>query len=87
MKIRKYSDDIIFEFDTLDELRVFDKTYISDTRSEILKAVAAELSCSESDIKEVTAYKDINNEAAGFTFKCGENKYSYSYNDKTVRRQ
>ena len=87
MKIRKYSDDIIFEFDTLDELRAFDKTYIDDTRSEILKSIAVELSCKESDITEVTAYKDKNNEAAGFTFKLGENTYSYSYNDKIVRRQ
>ena len=87
MKIRKYSDDIIFEFDTLDELREFDKTYINDTRSEILKSIAAEFSCKESDITEVNAYKDNNNEAAGFTFKMGENTYSYSYSDMIVRRQ
>ena len=87
MKIRKYPDNIIFEFDTLDELRAFDETYIDDTRSEIIKSIAAELSCKESDVTEVTAYKDNNNEAAGFTFKYGENTYSYSYNDKIVRRQ
>jgi CTP:phosphocholine cytidylyltransferase-like protein len=87
MKIRKYSSDVIFEFDTLDELREFDTTYISDTRSEILKAVAKELDCNEADIVEVNAYKDDSNEAAGFTFKKGEDIYSYSYNDKTLRRR
>ena len=86
MKIRKYGDDIIFEFDTLDELRDFDKSYISDTRSQILKAVAHELCCNESDITEVTAYKDDTLEAAGFTIKADNKKYSYSYKEKTVRR-
>lgn len=85
MKIRKYADDIIFEFDTLDELRDFDKTYINDTRSKILKSVALSLACSEADLKDVTAYKDNTNEAAGFTFYCFEKKYSYSYNEKIVK--
>lgn len=31
MKIRKYPSDFIFEFDTLDELKKFEKSYISDT--------------------------------------------------------
>lgn len=86
MKIRKYGDDIIFEFDTLDELRDFDESYISDTRSQILKNVARELCCKESDITEVTAYKDDTLEAAGFTFKADNKKYSYSYKEKSVRR-
>ena len=33
MKIRKYPSNFIFEFDTLDELRKFDSSYIEDTRS------------------------------------------------------
>lgn len=86
MKIRKYSDDVIFEFDTLDELRAFDTTYIFDTRSEILKSIARELDCDESDIREVTAYKDDSNEAAGFNFKKDNISYSYSYPKKALRR-
>lgn len=87
MKIRKYSSDVIFEFDTLDELRDFDTTYVCDTRSEIIKSIARELQCDESEITEVTAYKDDTNEAAGFNFKKGEISYSYSYQEKTLRRQ
>ena len=87
MKIRKYSDDVVFEFDTLDELRIFDRSYIDDTRSEILKSVVSELSCKESDIKDVVAYKDKTNEAAGFTFRCNGREYIYSYADKVIRRQ
>ncbi len=86
MKIRKYADDVIFEFDTLDELREFDASYVTDTRSEILKNVARELNCQEQDITAVTAYKDSSNEAAGFTFLCGGTEYKYSYSDKTLRR-
>lgn len=86
MHIRKYSDDVIFEFDTLDELREFDRSYVTDTRSEILKQVAMELNCGEEDLLSVTAYKDETNEAAGFTFTCKDEQYSYSYSEKKLRR-
>lgn len=85
MKIRKYPDDVVFEFDTLDELREFDETYVNNTRSEILKFVAKELSCDEADIVDVIAYKDDTNEAAGFNFTAKNNHYSYSYSEKTIR--
>ena len=86
MKIRKYPDSVVFEFDTLDELREFDTSYVDDTRSEILKAVAAELHCSESGITAVTAYKDNTNEAVGFRFTYNGDTYAYSYKDETIRR-
>ncbi len=84
MKIRKYSSDVVFEFDTLDELREFDTTYVENTRSEILRGVAKQLSCSEGEIVNVLAYKDATNEAAGFTFECGAKKYKYSYETKEM---
>lgn len=87
MKIRKYEGDVVFEFDTLDELREFDETYVTDTRSEILKRVAEELHCQEKDIRAVTAYKDSTNEAAGFTFICPAGEFVYSYEDRLLRRK
>lgn len=87
MKIRKYADDVIFEFDTLDELREFDSSYVTDTRSKILKDTAQKLGCQEKDLVEVTAYKDKTNEAEGFTFRCGADTYAYSYAEKTLRRK
>ncbi|MBP3627169.1 MAG: NTP transferase domain-containing protein [Clostridia bacterium] len=87
MKIRKYKDDVVFEFDTLDELREFDSSYVANTRSEILKEVAAFLSCKEEDITQVTAYKNDTNEAAGFTFVFEGQNYSYSYKEKEIRRK
>ena len=81
MRIRKYDDDVIFEFDTLDELREFDSTYVENTRSDILKSVASQLQCEEKDIVEVLSYKDANNAASGFTCKVNGKSYRYSYLD------
>lgn len=86
MKLRKYPNDMIFEFDTLDELRVFDPSYVSDTRSQILARTAAALHCLECDITSIKAYKDANAAAAGFTFQAAGNSYQYSYTDQQVRR-
>ena len=86
MKIRRYADDVVFEFDTLDELRLFDTSYVEDTRSEILKDVASRLGCAESALIHVNAYKDHTNEAAGFTFDVEDKHYGYSYTEKEVRR-
>ncbi len=87
MKIRKYPDHVVFEFDTLDELREFDPSYITDTRSAIMKDVAWQLQCREQDLRNVTAYRDETNEAAGFTFSCGDKQYTYSYKDKKIERK
>ena len=84
MKIRRYPESFIFEFDTLDELRTFDITYIEDTRSQILKAVAASLNCRERDIVDVNAYKDNTNAAAGVRFRVNGSTYEYSYNTQEL---
>ena len=83
MRIRKYPADFIFEFDTLDELRKFDDSYINNTRSRILKNIACILGIEEKDIAKVKAFKDNNNAAAGFTFET-EKKYRYYYKTDTL---
>ena len=83
MKIRKYPADFIFEFDTLDELREFDDSYISNTRSEILTKIAGELGVEEKEIRSVKAFKDKDNAAAGFTFETGK-KYKYHYKTEAM---
>ena len=83
MKIRKYPADFIFEFDTLDELREFDDSYISNTRSEILTKIAGELGVEEKEIISVKAFKDKDNAAAGFSFETGK-KYKYYYKTETM---
>jgi len=85
MKIRKYADGIIFEFDTLDELREFDDSYIEDTCSQIIKNIASELGCKEKDIVNIKAYKGTNTEAEGFEFEISGKKYLYSYQNKLLK--
>ena len=86
MKIRKYPKDFIFEFDTLDELRTFDESYVMDTRSKILKKIANKLGVKEGDIKNVKSFKDKDNAAAGFIFDAGR-KYKYYYSTKKMEEE
>jgi len=85
MKLRKYSDSVIFEFDTLDELRLFDKSYVCDTRSQILKYIARQLDCTEADITEVTSYKSGDNAASGIHFRVKDLSYEYDYESRIIR--
>ena len=78
MSIRKYPSDFIFEFDTLDELRLFDESYVKNTRSKIIEKIADELGITEEKIRKIKAFKDQNNAAAGFTFYAGK-QYKYYY--------
>lgn len=79
MKIKKYEKSFIFEFDTLDELRKFDKTYINNSCSKIIKSIAKKLNCEEKDLSDFTTIKDKNNEACGFEFLLENQKYKYDY--------
>ena len=80
MKIRKYPADYIFEFDTLDELRTFDESYINNTHSRILRALASKLGVTEADIVHINCLKDAKStEAIGFTFDVSGHHYSYLY--------
>lgn len=84
MKVRRYQPGSIFEFDTLDELRAFDETYIEDTHSKILKTIAKRLNVNERDITQVQVMKDRKNMATGFTFLTDRSK-KYKYNYKTEK--
>lgn len=79
MVIRKYDPDVIFEFDTMDELRLFDTSYVDDTRSTLLKKVAKTLGVPERDITNITTIKGDSTEAVGFRFSCNDRTYAYDY--------
>lgn len=79
MKIRQYPDDVIFEFDSLDELRAFDESYIHDTRSVLLKNAAAELGVTEDRIVNIRPLKTAEAVVTGFSFDCGGEHYTRSY--------
>jgi len=87
LKIRHYDVDFIFEFDSLDELRMFDDSYIGNTRSSILKKIANELHCSEGEIKNISVIKGPEGmEAVGFKFSCNSVNYQYNYETQELRR-
>ena len=85
MMIRKYPNDYIYEFDTLDELRLFDNTYVKDTRSEILKDIAKQVQGAEEEIKDIVAYKNTEDLVAGIRFVFRKKQYNYNYLDKKVK--
>lgn len=66
LKIRRYNDNDIQEFDSLDELRHFDRSYMTDTRSSIIKRIARRLECDES---QLTCFRNArHNNKLCFTF-------------------
>lgn len=85
MKINRYANGDIFEFDTLDELRKFDDSYVSDTRSAIIKDICSEHGWAENDLKEFRKVKFEGN-ALQFRFKVGNTHYLYdNLSDKKLR--
>ena len=79
MAIMKYPANEIYEFDTLDELRQFDSSYLEDTRSSIIKEICNKLKVKERQITDIKAYKGENAAASGFTFICDNRKYRFDY--------
>lgn len=82
--IREYPKEIIFEFDTLDELRTFDPHYIDSTGSIILKSICEQLNCKESNITHLSPIKE-DSETIGFDFFIKDANYSYFYETKELR--
>jgi CTP:phosphocholine cytidylyltransferase-like protein len=86
MKINRYANGDIFEFDTLDELRKFDGSYISDTRSAIIKAICSEQGWAENNLKEFRKVK-FEGETLQFKFTIGNTHYLYdNLSDKKLRK-
>ena len=85
MRVRQYADDRIFEFDSLDELREFDTSYVTDTRSAILAHIARQLQATEADIREIKAFTGANAAADGFRFCLRGAEYAYTYADNTIK--
>ena len=87
MRIRKYPPNVIYEFDTMDELRDFDRSYVTDTRSALIKKVAKDLKVREEQIVHIRVVKSETTEAAGFEFDCGENHYKYMYDTQELFKE
>ena len=76
MKINRYADGDILEFDTLDELRLFDGSYQSDTRSAILKTLCSERGWKEEDLHGFRKIK-FDMTSFQFSFLAGSDRYLF----------
>ena len=85
MKIHRYNAHDIEEFDSIDELRLFDDSYIHDTRSSVVKSIARELSCLESDLNSFT-HRKHEGDYLLFTFTMGREFYLYDERNKIIQR-
>ena len=80
LKIHRYQENDIKEFDTLEELRLFDKSYINNTDSKILQNICTILQCEEKDIIDINVLKKgMTNCSFAFTCKKDEQKYVYRH--------
>ncbi len=78
MEIKEYPDDVIFEFDSLEELRKFDTYYVKNTHSKIMKNICKVLKCEECDILQFKAIKEgLTN--SSFSFEVLGKKYVYRH--------
>ena len=78
MEIRVYPDDVIFEFDSLAELRAFDENYVTRTHSRIMKNICRVLECREADILGFEMINDgLTN--TSFIFEVRGKKYVYRH--------
>lgn len=85
MKIHRYNTRDIEEFDSIDELRLFDNSYVHNTRSSVLKSIANDLGCSEA---ELSSFKRLKHEDDYllFTFMKGTDTYLYNEQEKTINK-
>lgn len=84
MKIMKFKDDVIFEFDTLDELREFDSSYKTNAHSKILDQICNQLACRQEQLSNFVTMKDKGFTAVGFHFDLKGETYTYMYQNQTI---
>lgn len=80
MKIHRYQPHDIEEFDSLEELRMFDENYINHTGCQIFQNITSILQCEEKDIYQINVLKKgMTNSSFAFTCKKDGKKYVYRH--------
>lgn len=83
MKINRYKENEILEFDTIDELRQFDVSYLDDTRSSVIKQICKSLACKERD---VYGFKSVKHSGDYLLFNFFVSEQQYLYNDEQEKK-
>lgn len=79
MKIRMFQPGIINEFDSLEDLRKFDNSYVEDTRSEVIRKICIALSCKQRDIMDIRKASSKEYKYS-FLFSVGRKQYEFLSN-------
>lgn len=78
MYIKKCKSTDILEFDSMDELKAFDKDYIKNNRVKVFENICKILCCELEDIKDIEQITSgLNNRS--FKFECKQKKYIYRH--------
>ena len=85
MQVHRYKEHDIEEFDSIDELRLFDESYSHNTRSSIVKAIAKEMNCSESELSKFIRIKHEGDYLL-FSFQKGVETYRYNEQEKSIKK-
>ena len=78
MKINRYQAHDIEEFDSLEDLRAFDKEYVNNTGCRIFHNICEILKCEEKDIGDIVVLKKGMTNAS-FAFSCKKDGRKYVY--------
>lgn len=84
MKIRRYNESQIYEFDSLDELRQFDSKYNICSGSSIMENLSKMLRCSEGEITNLKPLKKIEGDVSGVSFLYKSRRYQFLYETKQL---
>ena len=78
MWIQQCTPDDILEFDSMDELKVFDRDYIYHNKVKVFDNICKVLGCDLTEIEDIqTIKKGLNNQS--FKFSCNGNEYIYRH--------
>lgn len=87
MKIRRYPNDDIFEFDSLDELRLFDNQYILHSGSRIMEKLSGRFDAPESAFTNMEPIKGTDQNTVGVSFRYEKENYEYYYLDERIMKK
>jgi CTP:phosphocholine cytidylyltransferase-like protein/thiamine kinase-like enzyme len=76
LRIRRYPPDVVYEFDTLDELRAFDPDFIDNIDSSILDHICVTLDVSRSDL---TDFEPIREGLSNLSFRFAADGEAFVY--------
>lgn len=82
--IKEYKQGEILEFDSLEDLKKFDSTYVNNSGSSIMKNICKALRCKEQDIGNIQPIKS-KQAVVGIHFLFRDGDYTYYYAEQKLK--